>query len=165
MLIQRPALWLFRALGIVRGTNPSTLSQDVSAVLDIGQGGWGQAAWKTDSGTRTTNGVTTIVDTDLALTRIVWINLSNAGPVATTGIYLYISSVQGLGAATPRFYSNDGTWAQGYYTHTDICGSLVPIILPPGFRLQIQSLALTASGNTHAFNAVIGEMPAGYKPW
>jgi len=44
--MQRPPEWLWRALGIVRGLNPSALELDMVPVVETIQGGWGLATYE-----------------------------------------------------------------------------------------------------------------------
>lgn len=165
MKIQRPALWLFRALGIVRGVNPSTLLQDVSPVLDIGQGGWGQGEFEQFITSRTTNGVNNICSTDGLTQALVWVSLINTGAAATTSWWLLLRARDvGTGSSMYVYYESPIP-AATLRGHAQLLGSMVPVIVPPNSLLQIQSGDLTASGNTHETRALIQRMPAGYKPW
>lgn len=166
MQIQRPALWLFKALGIISGINPQRLEQTVSPVLDIGQGGMGQAVWSSFAVTRTTTGISTIVGGDVSLIRIVWLAVVVTAGATASSLTINLQPPVSAGAVPIWLAAREPVPVLGQrYTHTSLAESPAPFVVPPGWALQMQSLELTASGQTHEVRAIIAEMPVGYKPW
>lgn len=166
MQIQRPPLWVFKALGILRGLVPSVLSADVSAVVDVGQGGWGQAEWTSVGQTRTTNGLFNAIPSDTSAVHVAWIDFLNIGASAATQMDISLMfEPNGSVAGTTRLVHVDPIAANLTLGHAQLFSSLAPIVIPPGFKLRCQSFNLSATGNSHQWQVAFGKMPAGYKPF
>lgn len=155
-----PSRWLARAFGIFGDEPPSDLEPTISPVLDVAQGGWADAAFSSGGSDRTTSGVSSIV-TGPAL---VWVALSNSGASATTGAQIRLQNAE-TGGFDVNIWAVEALAANFAAGHAQMLGGAAPIVVPAGYRLYVQSLALTPSGNTHVWRWVIGSFKAGLKMW
>ena len=114
------------------------------------------------AGSRSTYGTFTIADSDANSGYLVWLALQNQGANVTTGWRIQmINELVGVGGTLIDVHYRENLPANLFLGFRDQFGG-DPIVVPPGYRLLAQSLALTASGNTHVYNAIVGRFAAGY---
>lgn len=166
--LQRPLTWLWTALGIVRGTNPSNLAGDIVPTIDAMQGGLGMAVHEYEllSGSLV-GGVQTTIGGDPNYSYLVRLNCINPG---TANVLLTVQLLDPTQSLGPMLTIGNVPAAShwGWATPTTIAatgigGGMQFFWVPPGWRLLIGIGTYTTTAGNSQIHKV--RLPAGTRPW
>lgn len=166
-LIQKPPLWLWRALGILTGVSPQKLDGRVTPVVDAMQGGIGLATWFSERTAVPLNTAFSITTgppgaKDDGLARIVrWSSTNQAGAVAGVNVFAKMNQVQGGGADLTVDISNVAIATTVWWWDMSVGSQW--LYIPPGFQLILSGTS--AAGAGMIIDRHWAEIPAGAKGW
>lgn len=154
--VQRPAIWLWNALGVIVGTNPQFIASDLVPVVDAWQSGFGVAKYVSEQVNGSIGGpiTTTYGSTDgLTQTRIKIAHF-NAG---STSVNIQIRLRAGTGALVNEVLIP--TAAGSISTHNVLGSGRQWFVIPPTCVMEItQNAYVTTAGRIEVLRC---EMPAG----
>lgn len=169
--IQRPATWLYNALGIVAGTNPTHLESINVPIVDVMQQGWGVARevltafnGHLPGNLAVTQEITLVAPGDATKCHVIAVSGRNPGSAQQTTRLVLIRPPNNLVSAL----QNLDVWTQNMNAGQRFgflqWNSGAPwVFVPPGWGVGLMIGPFTTTAGEINFS--LWEFPAGLKPW